>query len=253
MPQAVQDKLKTWVKHARTWHKSGGAPSWAREVKMRGAEWVSSTGQRLKELSVPGLEAKADEAMPPPQRESTEASSRVASRVGGTEAERRRKAMADIVAGRGGKKRPAEGEGGGAAPTPMGTGLDVKRSRGEGDQPSEAREARERKQAEKAARRAEKEQEEAARVERKAGKAARRAAKVARREARASGVQGGGGGEGEEEEEEEEEESDEESEEEDEDDDDSEQVFEDTMAKCDKVATKMRSALSAIIDKREVP
>ena len=65
VPQAVQDKLKTWVKHARTWHKSGGAPSWAREVKMRGAEWVSSTGQRLKELSVPGLEAKADEAMPP--------------------------------------------------------------------------------------------------------------------------------------------------------------------------------------------
>ena len=151
MPQAVQDKLKTWVKHARTWHKSAG-PSWAREEKGRGVEWVSSTGQRLKELSVPGLEAKADEAMPAPlQRESTEASSRVASRVGGTEAERRRKAMADIVAGRGGKKRPAEPAASSSAATPMGTGVDVKRSRGEGDHPSEAREARERKRAERAA------------------------------------------------------------------------------------------------------
>ena len=151
VPQAVQDKLRTWAKHARTWHKSAG-PVWAREEKVRGAEWVSSTGQRLKELSVPGLEAKADDAAAAPlQRESTEASSRVASRVGGTEAERRRKAMADIAAGRGGKKRPAEGAASSPAPTPMGTGVDVKRSRGEGDNPSEAREARERKQAEKAA------------------------------------------------------------------------------------------------------
>ena len=62
---------------------------------------------------------------------------------------------------------------------------------------------------------------------------------------------GGAEGHGEEEEEEEEEESEEESEESEEEGDDSEQVFEDTMAKCDKVATKMRSALSSIIDKKE--
>jgi len=242
VPQDVQDKLKTWTKHARTWQKSDG-PTWKREVKMRGAEWVSSTGQRLKELSQ--LEAKADESAAVPLQESTEASSRVASRVGGTEAERRRQAMADIAAGRGGRKRPAEGDGGASSspgPTPMGTGVDVKRSRGEAHG-GEAREARERKQAEKAARRAEKEQEETARQERKAAKVAKRAAKAARREARESGAQVSGA------EEEEEEEANDESEEESEaeDQDDSEQVFEDTMAKCDKVATKMRLALSALV------
>ena len=258
MPQAVQDKLRTWVKHARAWHKSAG-PSWAREEHARGAEWVCSTGQRLKEVSVPGLEPKAEDAVAAPlQREGTDASSRVASRVGGSEAERRRKAMMEIAASRAGKKRPAEGAAASPAPTPVGSGADVKRSRGEGDE-SEAREARERKQAEKAARRAEKEQEHAARHARKAAKAeakaeakaARRAAKAARREARASGVPGGGAEGHGEEEEEEEEESEEESEESEEEGDDSEQVFEDTMAKCDKVATKMRSALSSIIDKKE--
>ena len=150
VPQAVQDKLRTWVKHARAWHKSAG-PSWAREEHARGAEWVCSTGQRLKEVSVPGLEPKAEDAVAAPlQREGTDASSRVASRVGGSEAERRRKAMMEIAASRAGKKRPAEGAAASAAPAPVGTGADVKRSRGEGDD-SEAREARERKQARKEA------------------------------------------------------------------------------------------------------
>ena len=146
VPQAVQDKLRTWVKHARAWHKSAG-PSWAREEHARGAEWVCSTGQRLKEVSVPGLEPKAEDAVAAPlQREGTDASSRVASRVGGSEAERRRKAMMEIAASRAGKKRPAEGAAASPAPAPVRTGADVKRSRGEGDE-SEAREARERKQA----------------------------------------------------------------------------------------------------------
>ena len=150
VPQAVQDKLRTWVKHARAWHKSSG-PSWARQEHARGAEWVSSTGQRLTEVSVPGLEAKAEDAVAAPlQREGTDAASRVASRVGGSEAERRRRAMAEIAASRAGKKRPAEGAAASPAPTPMDTGMDVKRSRGEGDG-SEAREARERKQARKEA------------------------------------------------------------------------------------------------------
>ena len=232
VPQGVQDKLKTWTKHARAWHKTEG-PTWVREETSRGAEWVSSAGQRRRELSQ--LQPKAEEAAAMPlQRESTESSSRVASRVGGTEAERRRQMMANIAAGRGGRKRPADGEGGGASGASPGAREAsahelAKRSRGEpGSDGAEAREARERKQAEKAARRAEKEQEAAAREERKAAKTARRAAKAARRAAREGGEGGRGEGEGEEEEASDESEDESEAEEEG---DDSEQVLEDTSAK----------------------
>ena len=238
VPKDKQDELKRWTKHARSWaHKEG--PTWVREEATN--TWVCSTGERLPERARAQLQPKAEDGHAVPlQREATEAVSRVASRVGSSEAERRRQMMANIAASKGGRKRPADGEGGGtpSKPSPA-VAAEPKKVKVE-DVARAAREERERRDAEKAVRRAEKEQKEKEKAERKAAKAARRAAKAERRANRAALASG-------DDEEEEEEASEEASEEESEDEDDSEQVFEDTMAKCDKVATKMRSALSSLV------
>ena len=89
-----------------------------------------------------------------------------------------------------------------------------------------------------AALRAEREQKAAAKAERRAAKAERRAAKMA--------LASGDGQEEEEEEEMDDDDDDDESEDEAAE-DDSEQVFEDTMAKCSKLASKLRSTLSSLV------
>ena len=226
----VVAQLAKWTKHALRWSKEHG-PRWTRQPASSGGyEWVSSDGQRAREL-------RSKDEPPSLKRDATETTSRVASRVGGAEAERRKQMMANIALGKpGGLKRSTTAESTKTEPS--------KRSKAEADDAeakrnSQKREAREQREAEKAVQKAEK------RERKEAKRAVRRAEKAERRRA-AAATNGDGAANSEEEAEDDgDDDDDDESEVEE---DDSEQVFEDTMAKCDKVATKMRSTLSSLVD-----
>ena len=220
----VVAQLAKWTRHAQRWSKEHG-PQWTRQPASSGGyEWVSSDGQSAPEL-------RSKDEPPSLKRDATEATSRVASRVGGAEAERRRQMMANIALGKpSGLKRSAP------SAAPATTAEPSKRSKAEADEA----EARERRAAEKAVKKAEKlERKEAKRAKRRADKAERR---------RAAAATIGDSAANSDEEEAEDDDDDDDDDESEVEEDDAEQVFEDTMAQCDKVATKMRSTLSSLVD-----
>ena len=221
----VQKMLARWAKHAETWAKT--APAWERrEAADGGFEWVAASGGAVRrELDEARYAPPKGAPAPPLQREGTDqAASRHQSRVGENDRSRGSRGALEALAAQ------RSGKGGAAAPRKRaaddGRAADGEEKRARAADDAAAAEAKERAAAEAAA-------AKAARREAKEAEAARRkeakAAKKAKKEAEA-----------------------EDDEEEDDDDEAAEAeaaaaAFDQTMEKCDQVATSMRETLAPLV------